>query len=77
MPEWITVLNKEHYLKKMYIEKIKESVVSINKIRDVDTITDYFSGCEYIDRAYLSEVDPSTGEITINLSAPQDYIIKY
>lgn len=72
MPEWITVLNKEHYLKKPYIEKIKESVVSINKIRDVDTITDYFSGCEYIDRAYLSEVDPSTGEITINLSAPQD-----
>ena len=35
-------------------------------------ITDYFIDCEYIEKAYLSEVDPSTGEVTINLSAPSD-----
>ena len=70
IPDWISILNPSHYLKKTYVEKIKESVVSIDKIRDIDMITNYFSDCEYIEKAYLSEVDPSTGEAIINLSAP-------
>jgi len=72
MPDWISILKPEHYLKKTYIEKIKESVVAIDKIRDVEVITNYFNDCEYIEKAYLSDVDPSTGEVTINLSAPKD-----
>ena len=72
IPDWISILNPNHYLKKAYIEKIKESVVAIDKIRDIDMITGYFSDCEYIEKAYLSEIDPSTGEATINLSAPSE-----
>jgi len=72
IPDWISILNPSHYLKKTYIEKIKESVLSIDKIRDIDMITGYFNDCEYIEKAYLSEVDPSTGEATINLSAPNE-----
>ena len=72
IPDWISILNHTHYLKKSYIEKIKESVISIDKIRHIDTITEYFSDCEFIEKAYLSEVDPATGEATINLSAPSE-----
>lgn len=71
IPDWISILNPNHYVKKTYIEKIKESVLSIDKIRDVDLITSYFNDCEYIEKSYLSDVDPSTGEVTINLSAPE------
>lgn len=70
MPEWIAVLNPDHYLKKQYIDKIKESVVEINKLRDVANITSHFENVDYIERAYLSEVDSSTGDIVINLTAP-------
>ena len=70
MPDWISILNSKHYLKKIYVDKIKESVLAIDKIRDIEMITDYFKDSEYIENAYLSEVDPSTGEATINLSAP-------
>ncbi len=72
IPDWISVLKPDHYLKKTYVEKIKESVLSIDKIRDVETITNYFNDCEYIEKAYLSDVDPATGEVIINLSAPGD-----
>ena len=72
IPDWISILNPEHYVKKEYIDKIKESVLSIDKIRDVDTITNYFNDSEYIDKSYLSDVDTATGEVTINLSAPSD-----
>ena len=70
MPEWIAILNHNHYLKKEYIDKIKESVIEVNKLRDIDNITTHFTDSEYISKAYLSEVDPSTGEVTINLEAP-------
>ena len=70
MPDWVSILNPDHYVKKEYIDKIKESVLSIDKIRDVDTITDYFNNSEYIEKAYLSDIDTANGEITINLSAP-------
>ena len=72
MPEWVTILNHDHYLKMHYIEKIRESVVEINKIRDVDSITKHFSDSEFISKAYLSDVDTSTGEITINLESPSE-----
>lgn len=70
IPDWISILNPNHYVKSEYISKIKESVLAIDKIRDVDSITEYFNNSEYIDKAYLSDIDTSTGEVTINLSAP-------
>ena len=72
MPDWISILNPNHYLKKTYVEKIKESFLAIDKIRDIDMITEYFKDSEYIEKAYLSEVDPATGEATINLMAPSN-----
>lgn len=72
IPKWIAILNPDHYVKKSYIEKIRESVTPINKIRDVDTICDSFKDSEYITNAYLSDVDPSTGEIIINLESSEE-----
>ncbi len=72
MPEWIAILNHKHELKKNYIDAIRESVIEVNKLRDVDTITNHFLNQDSIEKAYLSEVDPSTGEVTISLEAPID-----
>ena len=72
MPEWIACLNSTHWLKEIYIDKIKESVIEIEKIRDIDNITSHFNNCEYISKAYLSDVDTSTGEITITLNSPNE-----
>lgn len=70
IPSWISILNSNHIVKKSYIEKIKSSIMPVNKIRDVDSICDNFNDSEYINRAYLSQVDPSSGEVIINLEAP-------
>ena len=72
MPEWIAILNSKHEVKKKYIESIKESVIEVDKLRDIDNITSHFLDNEYIEKAYLSNVDPSTGEVTITLDAPSE-----
>ena len=70
MPEWIAILNHEHSLKKEYITKIRDSVVEINKLKDIDNITLGFKDCDYIERSYISNVDTAKGEVTIQLDAP-------
>ena len=70
MPEWIAILNHSHNVKKNYIDCIKKSVTEVEKLRDIDNITSHFLGNDYIEKAYLSEVNPSTGEVTITLEAP-------
>jgi len=72
MPEWIACLSSNNWLKKIYIEKIKESVTEVDKLRDIENITKHFIDCEYISKAYLSEVNTSTGEVTITLQAPSE-----
>lgn len=72
MPEWIAILNPNHPVKENYIKAIKESVVEIDKLKDIEHITDHFLNNEMIEKAYLSEVDPATGIITITLTAPAD-----
>ena len=70
MPEWIAILNPDNKIKKSYINSIKESVIEIDKIRDVDKITEHFLENENIEKSFLSDVDTSTGTITVNLIAP-------
>lgn len=72
IPEWIGILSPNHYVKKAYIDKIKESITEVDKLRDVDGIINHFKDCEYISKAYLSEVDPKTGIVTIALEAPEE-----
>lgn len=72
MPEWIACLEPSHWLKKVYIEKIKESVIEIDKLKDIDKITGHFMDCEYISKSYLSDVDTETGRVIVTLEAPSD-----
>ena len=72
LPRWIGILKKEHYVKKAYIESIKESVVEVDKLRDVESITGHFKDNEYISNAYMSKVEPSTGTVIVKLEASDE-----
>ena len=72
IPEWVHVLDKEHYVKKHYISKIKECITSIEKIKDVDNMIEYFKDSEIINEAYISNVDTGTGIVSLNLKSSDE-----
>jgi len=72
MPEWVHVLPSSHEIKKHYLEKIKESVISVEKVKDVEFIISHFESSEYINKAYISDLDASTGVVTINLESSNE-----
>lgn len=67
MPDWIACLSPDNWLKKSYVETIKESVHEIDKLRDIEKITSSLETCEYIEKAALTNVDTGTGEVTVTL----------
>lgn len=72
IPSWVHVLSKKHSVKKEYLEKIKESVINVEKIKDVDYITTHFEDSEVISRAYISNLDASDGTVTIKLESSDE-----
>lgn len=70
MPEWIAILNSTNDIKKKYIEAIRECVMDVDKLRDIEKITKHFVSNDVIEKAYLADVNPATGIVTINLEAP-------
>jgi len=72
LPEWVHVLSTKNEIKQHYLNKIKESIVNVNKIKDVDHIIDYYTDSEIISRAYISEIDTGTGVVTLNLDSSEE-----
>ncbi len=69
IPEWVHVLPNTHMIKNHYLEKIKESIVSVDKLKDIDFILEHFNDSEYINKAYISDLDAATGIVTLNLES--------
>lgn len=72
VPEWVNVLPNNNEIKMHYLEKIKESVISVEKVKDVDYILEHFSDSEYISNSFISELDASTGTVTITLESSNE-----
>ncbi len=72
LPEWIHVLSNKNEIKAHYLDKIRESVVNINKIKDVGNIINYYQDSPYIKRAYISNVDIGSGIVSLNLESSDD-----
>ena len=69
LPEWVHTLSNNHKVKEEYLTKIKTSTLQVKKLKDVETILEYFKDSTYIHKAYISNVDTSTGIVNINLDS--------
>ena len=72
MPTWVDVLPNDNEVKTHYLEKIRESIVNVEKIKDTDGIIKYYEDSEYINKAYISNLDASTGVVTLNLESSDE-----
>ena len=72
IPEWVHVLPNNNEIKCNYLEKIRESVTNVDKIKDVDFILEHFENSEFISNSYISKLDAATGTVTITLESTNE-----
>ncbi len=72
IPDWVDVLDMNNPIKNTFINAMKQSVTSVDKLRDIENINLNFEENDIISNAYISNLNTNTGEVTINLEAPEE-----
>lgn len=72
MPKWISEMPKDSDIKLSFISSIKNAVTSVEKLKDVKNVLEYFSNNDYIKETYISSLDASTGIVEINIKEKED-----
>ena len=67
LPNWVSQLDEEHYIKQSVNNTIEEAMNSARTIRDVNNINEVLKNNEYISNASISNVDTGTGVVTIQM----------
>jgi len=67
LPNWIMKLPKDDEIKQSCVSSIKNTIISVEKLKDVREILNNFKDNEYIKEAIIDKLDPSTGIININI----------
>ena len=61
IPRWLTVLDKEHWLKKEIFSSLKSSAENISAISEIKGVTCRLSECEHISGCEVEEIDLGKG----------------
>lgn len=72
IPDWVGVLKSDHPLKQKFIEKMKDSIVNVDKLRDVENINLNLEDNSEITKAYISKLDTDNSEVTITMEASDE-----
>lgn len=68
MPQWIAVLSDDHWLKKSFNDTIQDSMSSVDKLREVENITDVLDTNEYIDASNIATIDTGMGIVNVDIT---------
>ncbi|MGX8835124.1 stage IV sporulation protein A [Amedibacillus sp. YH-ame10] len=71
MPQWIAVLNDEHWLKKSFNETIQNSMASVERLREVENINGVLDENEYIESSNLASIDTGEGIVNVDITVRQ------
>jgi stage IV sporulation protein A len=72
LPNWVMVLDEDHWLRVQFQDSVQETIQDIRRIRDIDRVVGNFSGYDFISYAGLSHMDMGKGVAAIDLSAPDE-----
>ena len=72
IPSWVHILDYKNPIKEHYLTKIRESIVNVKKLKDADNIINYFKDSDYINKAYISNINTSSGIVTLNLDSSEE-----
>lgn len=68
MPQWIAVLSDDHWLKKSFNDTIQESMSSVDRLREVENITDILDVNEYIENSNIATIDTGQGIVNVDIT---------
>ncbi len=72
MPDWVDVLENEHWLKKDIFESIFASIDNVSKIRDAEKISQSLSECPGITSSEIKSINLGDGTVRVAVNTDED-----
>ena len=76
IPKWLTVLDKEHWLKKDIFTALKNAASGIRAIGEVKKAMEQLSDCEHINSCNVEEIDSGCGAAYIKVEVKNELFYK-
>ena len=76
IPKWLTVLDKEHWLKKDIFTALKNAASGIRAIGEVKKAMEQLSDCEHITSCNVEEIDSGCGAAYIKVEVKNELFYK-
>ena len=76
IPKWLTVLDKEHWLKKDVFSALKSAASDIKAIGEVKKAMEKLSECEHITSCNVEEIDSGCGAANIRIEIKNELFYK-
>ncbi len=72
LPSWIEVLEPSHWLVKEYTNIIRENILQVERLREIQSALLEIAKLDYIERAELTNVELGSGRVFLEISTPQE-----
>jgi len=72
MPDWVDVLENEHWLKKDIFANILNSIKDVSKIRDASRISESLSACESITSSEIKTINLGDGTVRVGVNTDEN-----
>ena len=72
LPKWMRALDKENKVILNIIDRLKERAVSVEKMRDADSVLEGFADCDFIENARVDSLDMGRGVVNCVLEPKSD-----
>ena len=72
LPKWVETLESEHWLKKQWIDYIKEVIYPLENIRQIKQSLERFKDLEFIKNVYLEKIRLGEGVVKIDINTTDD-----
>ena len=70
IPDWVGILKPSHPLKAKFLNKMKETTIDIDKLRDINNIN--INSDDEIQNTYISALDTDNSLVTVTLEAKEE-----
>ncbi len=71
LPSWVEVLEKGHWLRRKLEDVVREGVVKVKRLREIDLLIESLSECDAISEVIMETVELGTGTARVSVNAPE------
>ena len=75
-PSWVDSLDSSHWLNKELLERVKNSLDGVSKIREIRDVKERLLQCERIEKTDITSMDLGKGEACLTVYVPENLFYK-